>query len=107
MKTARFSFLLTAFTCIASNLMGVPRPVRTSVTLIVLGTIQDGGSPHIGCTKDCCKYLFTHPDYRRKVVSLGIIDPQNKQTWLFEATPDMPAQAKMLKNASGFQQNET
>jgi len=77
------------------------------VTLIVLGTIQDGGSPHIGCTKNCCKYLFTHPDYRRKVVSLGVIDPRNKQTWLFEATPDMPTQAKMLKNVSAFQQKET
>jgi len=77
------------------------------VTLIVLGTIQDGGSPHIGCTKNCCKDLFAHPDYTRKVVSLGVIDRQNKQTWLFEATPDMPAQAKMLKTASGFQQKET
>ena len=77
------------------------------VTLIVLGTIQDGGSPHIGCTKNCCKDLFTHPDYTRKVVSLGVIDPQNKQTWLFEATPDMPAQAKMLKTAATFQQKET
>jgi pyrroloquinoline quinone biosynthesis protein B len=83
------------------------QPVKpTGVSLIVLGTIQDGGSPHIGCNKACCKYLFTHPDYKRKVVSLGVIDPQNKQTWLFEATPDMPAQTKMLKNASGFQTKE-
>lgn len=76
------------------------------VQVIVLGTIQDGGSPHIGCTKDCCKDLFIHPDAHRKVVSLGIIDADNKQTWLFEATPDMPAQAKMLKRESGFQQQE-
>ncbi len=97
------SFLaLLFYSGIANYKPVIPAPV----TLIVLGTIQDGGSPHIGCTKNCCKYLFTHPDYRRKVVSLGVIDPQNKQTWLFEATPDMPAQAKMLKNASGFQQKE-
>ena len=73
---------------------------------MVLGTIQDGGSPHIGCNKACCKELFAHPDHRRKVVSLGVIDPINKQTWLFEATPDMPLQTKMLKNTSGFQQKE-
>ena len=75
-------------------------------SLIVLGTIQDGGSPHIGCTRACCRDLFEHPDPTRKVVSLGVMDPQNKKTWLFEATPDMPAQLNMLKKASGFQQTE-
>lgn len=88
-------------------LLSAYQPVKPpGVSLMVLGTIQDGGSPHIGCNKSCCRDLFIHPDYRRKVVSLGLIDPQNKQTWLFEATPDMPAQAKMLKRASGFQQKE-
>lgn len=86
------------------------KPARKQPTqvpsLIVLGTIQDGGSPHIGCNKACCKDLWEHPDYKRKVVCLGLIDPQNKQTWLLEATPDMPAQVKMLKNRSGFQTKE-
>lgn len=79
----------------------------TGPTLIILGTIQDGGSPHIGCNKACCRDLFLHPDPKRKVVSLGIIDPENRQTWLLEATPDMPDQMKMLKNASGFKTTET
>ncbi|QKJ31193.1 pyrroloquinoline quinone biosynthesis protein PqqB [Mucilaginibacter mali] len=96
-------FLLIYMVLTAYQKPGKPAPV----SLIVLGTIQDGGSPHMGCNKNCCRYLFTHPDYRRKVVSLGVIDSQNQQTWLFEATPDMPAQAKMLKIASGFQQKET
>jgi pyrroloquinoline quinone biosynthesis protein B len=81
-------------------------PQSAKPSLIILGTIQDGGSPHIGCNKKCCRYLFAHPDYRRKVVSLGLIDPQNKQTWLLEATPDMSAQVKLLKNRSGFQTKE-
>jgi len=98
------SFLVLAF---FTGFTTYPPIKPQQVTLIVLGTIQDGGSPHIGCTKNCCKDLFIHPDYTRKVVSLGVIDPQNKQTWLFEATPDMPAQAKMLKTASGFQHKET
>lgn len=75
--------------------------------LVVLGTIQDGGSPHPGCKKNCCKALFDNPDHTRKVVSLGIIDPRSKQTWIFEATPDFPEQIKMLKNISGFQNAET
>jgi len=102
MKTARF----IPFVAISFALISWQSVKPAPVSLIVLGTIQDGGSPHIGCNKACCRDLFTHPDYRRKVVSLGIIDAQNKQTWLFEATPDMPAQAKMLKNASGFQTKE-
>ena len=100
-----FKLVLTLLTlCVFTVQSRAQKP--TQVTLIVLGTIQDGGSPHIGCNKACCKNLFTHPDQRRKVVSLGVIDAINKQTWLFEATPDMPAQTKMLKNASGFQQKE-
>lgn len=70
------------------------------VTLVVLGTVQDGGSPHIGCQKDCCRELFDKPDPTRKVVSLGIIDHENQETFLFEATPDMAEQLKLLKKVS-------
>jgi pyrroloquinoline quinone biosynthesis protein B len=71
--------------------------VLTETSLVILGTVQDAGSPHIGCENDCCKELFTNPDPFRKVVSLGIIDPENNKTFLFEATPDMTTQLKKLK----------
>lgn len=70
----------------------------TGVSLIVLGTIQDAGSPQIGCTKDCCKNLFLHPDKNRRVVSLGLFDPINNKKYIIEATPDFTQQAKALKN---------
>ncbi len=73
-----------------------PSPVKET-SLVILGTLQDGGSPHIGCTKECCKDLFQNPDQSRKVVSLGLIDPQNKTSYLFEATPDISIQMKILK----------
>nr|WP_297787852.1 MBL fold metallo-hydrolase [uncultured Allomuricauda sp.] len=73
------------------------QPEQTSVSLYILGTVQDGGSPHIGCQKSCCTGLFNNPDPTRKVVSLGMVDHQNKKSYLFEATPDMPAQLKFLK----------
>lgn len=79
----------------------------TKTSIIILGTVQDGGSPHAGCKKDCCKKLFENPDPARKVVSLGIIDPENKKSFLFEATPDLPAQMKQLKNLSSFAEKET
>lgn len=75
--------------------------------LVILGTLQDGGSPHIGCKKECCKDLFTNPDPSRKVVSLGLIDGKNKMSWLIEATPDIASQLKLLKQLSKFQETET
>lgn len=74
--------------------------------LIILGTLQDGGSPHAGCNKDCCKNLFEHPDVSRQVVSLGIVDSHNKQTFLMEASPDLPKQLKALCNCCGFKSTD-
>jgi len=76
----------------------VVAPIDNTPSLVVLGTIQDAGSPHIGCKKECCKDLFEHPDPLRKVVSLGIVDPENDKTYLFEATPDISTQVKKLGN---------
>ena len=82
-------------------------PNSTSeVSLVVLGTIQDAGSPHIACKKACCKDLFNQPNPDRKVVSLGVIDKKSEQSFLFEATPDMPSQMKMLKNRATFREEE-
>ena len=67
-------------------------------TLIVLGNVQDGGSPHIGCEKNCCKELFKTPDKNRMVVSIGLVDQIEKKSWIIEATPDYPRQAKILKD---------
>lgn len=72
----------------------------TSPSLVVLGTVQDAGSPHIACKKNCCKDLFQNPESRRKVVSLAFVDPENEKKYLFEASPDMPSQLKLLKKLS-------
>ncbi|MBL0181878.1 MAG: MBL fold metallo-hydrolase [Chitinophagaceae bacterium] len=82
-------------------------PASTETSLIILGTVQDAGSPQIGCKKDCCKNLFLHPDKNRKVVSLGLIDPGNNKKYLFEATPDMPAQLRKLYSFSPGSEKET
>ncbi len=77
--------------------------VHTQITsaktsLVILGNLQDAGSPHLGCTKKCCKDLFEHPDKNRQVISLGLVDHQNNKRYLFEATPDISRQLKALKN---------
>ena len=82
------------------------KPVAAT-SLVILGTIQDAGSPQVGCTKDCCNKLFLQPDKERVVVSLGLIDAANKKKYIFEATPDFTWQAKLLKNFSAFNTKET
>mgnify|MGYP000523285486 CR=1 FL=1 len=73
-------------------------------SLIILGTVQDAGSPHIACKKECCSALFENPDSLRRVVSLGLIDPENDKTFLFEATPDITSQLKILKQFSNSEE---
>ncbi|MFC2103339.1 MBL fold metallo-hydrolase [Bacteroidota bacterium] len=79
----------------------------SETALIVLGTVQDAGSPHIACKKDCCRELFLNPDKNRKVVSLGLIDPEYNKNYILDATPDFPEQMKILKNCSSFNEQET
>lgn len=102
MKTVYLALIVNAL-----FLLSVQPYPADSPAIIVLGTIQDAGSPHAGCTKDCCKNLFSKPDPTRMVVSLGLIDPANKLNFLFEATPDLPRQMKLLKTYSPFRQEET
>ena len=78
----------------------------TKTTLVVLGTIQDAGSPQIGCKKACCKDLFDKPDPDRKVVALGVVDASTNKTYLFEATPDISSQVKTLTQLEPNSQNE-
>jgi len=67
-----------------------------TTSIVILGTIQDAGSPQIGCKKECCINLFENPDNTREIVSLGLLDIPNNKTYLFEATPDIGAQMKNL-----------
>jgi len=87
-----------------------PLPAKTAlvnnVSLLILGNVQDAGSPHIACKKACCKQLYLNHDKGRKVVSLGLIDPEHKKTYLFEATPDIASQLKALKNSVSWQAPE-
>jgi pyrroloquinoline quinone biosynthesis protein B len=75
--------------------------------LVILGNVQDAGSPHMGCEKACCKELFKTPDPSRKVVSIGIVDPNNKKYWMIEASPDFSTQSRLLKDISNFEHSKT
>ncbi len=79
------------------------KPIPTSGTyILVLGHVQDAGSPQAGCTKKCCENLFEKPNPSRKVVSLGLVDTKNEKTYLIEASPDFTQQNYLLQKQSNF-----
>lgn len=69
--------------------------------VLVLGVAQDGGYPHIGCRKQCCRQAWDNPSDKQYVVSFAVVDPQTRQWWLFEATPDMKEQLQYFSKLTG------
>jgi len=67
-----------------------PRPY-----VLVLGIAQDGGIPQPGCTRACCT-----SGRHEQVASLAVVDPVAKHWWLFDATPDFPAQLARVQVAA-------
>ena len=65
--------------------------------IYILGTVQDGGFPHAGCKKNCCKDAFTSPSLSKKVSSIAIVDPSTKQQWIIDASPDFKDQYHTLQ----------
>lgn len=78
---------------------------NSSLYVMILGTLQDGGSPHAGCKKSCCVDLNIYPDITRKVVSLAIVDKKENKYWIIEASPDFTSQLALMQQI--FQEKET
>lgn len=98
LDTFRISFGILELTLMTLLLVGyLGNSQNKGVSLVILGTVQDGGSPHIGCQKECCAVLFDQPDPTRKVVSLGVIDHEHQKTYVFDASPDFTSQLKIVQ----------
>ena len=72
-------------------------PETTAQYISVLGVAQDAGFPQIACTKTCCQAFYNGEASKKLVSSLGLVDRENNQKWLFDATPDMTQQLHNLK----------
>ncbi|MGY8946550.1 MAG: MBL fold metallo-hydrolase [Flavobacteriales bacterium] len=66
------------------------------VFIKILGTIQDGGMPHLGCSKKCCKDYYSQGFSKKRVVSIGISNIKHNKHYLIEASPDINHQLKDL-----------
>ena len=97
--SAYFVLSMLVFSCVNSNQIKQGND-KVGIELVVLGTIQDAGSPQIGCEKKCCKKLLSQGVSERMVVALGAVDHDTKQQYLFEATPDFPFQLHHLQQVS-------
>lgn len=95
-------FILLTYLCSCSPSPSPQAKISSSeelapIELIVLGTVQDAGSPQLACLKACCKNLSEEEKRERKVVSLGIIDRKNQNSYLLEATPDLVSQITAMQ----------
>ena len=64
----------------------------TGAYLYVLGVAQDAGYPQAGCYQPHCMPGWQDPLLRRGATSIALVDPAAKAKYLFEATPNLPAQ---------------
>ncbi len=85
MRTILFSILLS-FSIVGS-----------AQSIIILGTTQDGGFPHIGCMEEC-QLAYKYPGMKRYVASIAITDKESGKWWLIDATPDLDDQLKLFQD---------
>ena len=65
--------------------------------VLVLGTAQDGGLPHLGCYTGNCAAARAEPNRRRLVTSLLLCDPRDGRRWLFDCSPDVSEQMSLAR----------
>lgn len=68
--------------------------------VVVLGVGQDAGVPQMGCETPFCRRAWGDARLRQTVSSIALVDPDSKSRWIFDATPDLPAQFESLKAAT-------
>lgn len=73
--------------------------------VLVLGTGQDAGVPQMGCDSPFCREAWLDAKLRQMVSSIALVDPDTKERWIFDATPDLPEQFEMLKRATADRTN--
>ncbi len=65
---------------------------NSKYSLKILGVVQDGGLPHLGSNKLCCDEV----EQTRYVTSIVLINNENNETYLFDASPDINKQLNFM-----------
>ncbi|MGB0346049.1 MAG: MBL fold metallo-hydrolase [Balneolaceae bacterium] len=90
-------FTFSTFNCSNIELENEPQPDQY---ITVLGIAQDAGFPQAGCEKENCRLFWEGKEEARHATSLGLVDKESGQFWMFEATPDFKHQLKHLNDES-------
>ena len=97
-------FVAMLVSCTSPDVKTITKTVKSSskidrlkeTSIVILGTIQDAGSPQIGCLKECCSQLMDQDKKNRKVCSMGVINPNSRTKYLIDATPNISEQLNYL-----------
>ena len=65
--------------------------------IYVLGNVQDAGLPHIGCDEKICINAFNEKK-QYYVTSLALVDTENQEYSLFDVTPNISDQLRIIEN---------
>ena len=65
---------------------------NSTYSLKILGVVQDGGLPHLGYNKLCCKNI----EQKRYVTSIMLVNNENNESYLFDASPDINEQLNFM-----------
>ena len=66
--------------------------IKSNYTLKILGVVQDGGMPHLGNNETCCENIKQD----KYVTSLMLINNENNESFLFDASPDINKQLNFM-----------
>jgi pyrroloquinoline quinone biosynthesis protein B len=75
-------------------------PPASRYEILILGIAQDGGLPHVGCSKPCCKEA-RQSGRRLYPASIAIHDSHTGRLCLVEATPRIEPQLDLLHRLTG------
>jgi len=85
----RFKFLIISFFLIVFQAQS-----QSDYDIKILGVAQDGGVPHLGCSKTCC----STSSVTRYVSSIMVSNQKSKATYIFDASPDLAKQLSFMKD---------
>lgn len=84
-----FILLLSVYSLGCNDFSQEKENKSSEILLKVLGTIQDGGIPHMGCSKECCSNYFLSKKSRIGVSSLGVSNLKYNTNYIIDATPNI------------------
>ena len=64
--------------------------------ILILGTAQDGGYPHVGCTNICCEDAWQDSSFKKYIASIALVDHMYKKYFIIDITPDFGKQLQLL-----------